>query len=329
MDHAAVVSFATPAMWAGFIAFVVAMLSLDLFVFGGRKAHKVPVKEAASWVLVWVSLALSFAALMWTYLKATHGAAFAHTKTLEFLAGYLIEQSLSIDNMFVFVMIFGYFAVPAELQRRVLLYGVLGAIVMRAGMILAGVWLVQQFAWILYAFGAFLVLTGIKMLIVADAAPDLEKNPLLRFLRKRMRITPDFHGERFFIRIKGVLWATPMFLVLMLIEASDLVFAVDSIPAIFAVTTDPFIVFTSNIFAIMGLRALYFLLADMAERFHLLKYGLAIVLVFVGSKMLILPWFHVPIGWSLSIVGSIILASVMASIYFSRRASPSLSGDST
>ena len=311
-------SFATGPMWAGFIAFVLAMLALDLFVFGGRKSHKVSVKEAATWVAVWVSLALAFAGLLWWYLNDTQGAEVAQKKTLEFLAGYLIEQSLSVDNMFVFVMIFGYFAVPPELQRRVLLYGVLGAIVMRAGMILAGVWLVQQFAWILYVFGAFLVITGIKMIIFAEADPDLEKNPLLRWLRGHLRITSGFHGESFFVRQNGILWATPMFLVLVLIEASDVVFAVDSIPAIFAVTTDPFIVFTSNIFAIMGLRALYFLLADMADRFHLLKYGLAIVLVFIGGKMLVMPWFHMPIQWSLAIVGSIIAVSVVASLALSK-----------
>jgi tellurite resistance protein TerC len=311
-------SFATAPMWAGFIAFVIAMLALDLFVFGGRKAHRVSVKEALAWVIAWICLALAFAALLWWYLNGTQGAEIAQKKTLEFLAGYLIEQSLSVDNMFVFVMIFGYFAVPPELQRRVLLYGVLGAIVMRAGMILAGVWLVGQFAWILYVFGAFLVITGIKMLIFAESSPDLEKNPLLRWLRGHLRIMPTFHGESFFVRQNGILWATPMFLVLVLIEASDVVFAVDSIPAIFAVTTDPFIVFTSNIFAIMGLRALYFLLADMADRFHLLKYGLAIVLVFIGGKMLAMPWFHMPIQWSLSIVGSIILVSVVASLALSR-----------
>jgi tellurite resistance protein TerC len=189
---------------------------------------------------------------------------------------------------------------------------------MRAGMILAGVWLVNQFAWILYLFGAFLVITGIKMLIFAESEPDLEQNPLLRWLRNHLRITSGFHGESFFVRQNGVLWATPMFLVLILIEASDVVFAVDSIPAIFAVTTDPFIVFTSNIFAIMGLRALYFLLADMADRFHLLKYGLAIVLVFIGGKMLAMPWYHMPIQWSLSIVGCIILTSVAASLILSK-----------
>ncbi len=313
----AIDSFANPAMWWGFIAFVLIMLALDLFVFGGRKAHRVSVKEALAWVIAWVSLALCFAGLLFWYLNDTQGAEVARRKTLEFLAGYLIEQSLSVDNMFVFVMIFSYFAVPPALQRRVLLYGVLGAIVMRAGMILAGVWLVQQFAWILYVFGAFLVITGIKMLVFADQEPDLDKNPLLRWLRGHMRITPEFHGEAFFVRLKGVLWATPMFLVLILIEASDLVFAVDSIPAIFAVTTDPFIVFTSNIFAIMGLRALYFLLADMADRFHLLKYGLAIVLVFIGGKMLAMPWFHMPIQWSLGIVALIIAASIALSLALS------------
>ena len=311
-------SFATGPMWAGFTVFILVMLALDLFVFGGRKSHKVTVKEALAWVITWVCLALAFAGLLWWHLNGTQGAEVAQKKTLEFLAGYLIEQSLSVDNMFVFVMIFGYFAVPPELQRRVLLYGVLGAIVMRAGMIFAGVWLVEQFAWILYVFGGFLVITGIKMLIFAEAQPDLDQNPLLRWLRGHLRLTPEFHGERFFVRQSGILWATPMFLVLLLIEASDLVFAVDSIPAIFAVTTDPFIVFTSNIFAIMGLRALYFLLADMADRFHLLKYGLAIVLVFIGGKMLVMPWFHMPIQWSLSIVASIILVSVLASLALSK-----------
>ena len=312
-------SFATGPMWAGFIVFVLVMLALDLFVLGGRKAHRVSVKEAASWVVAWVALAIAFGALLWWYLDGTAGRAVANGKALEFLTGYLIEQSLSVDNMFVFVMIFSYFAVPPELQRRVLLYGVLGAIVMRAGMILAGVWLVSEFAWILYVFGLFLVVTGIKMLVFAEHKPDLEKNPLLRWLRSHMRITEGFHGEAFFVRIGGLRYATPMFLVLILIEASDLVFAVDSIPAIFAVTTDPFIVFTSNIFAIMGLRAMYFLLADMADRFHLLKYGLAIVLVFIGGKMLAMPWFHMPIQWSLGIVGSIILISVILSLKLSSR----------
>ena len=311
--------FATAPMWAGFIAFVLAMLALDLFVLGGKKVHRVSATEASAWVVAWVGLALAFGALLWWYLDGSLGREVANRKALEFVTGYLIEQSLSVDNMFVFVMIFTYFVVPPELQRRVLLYGVLGAIVMRAGMILAGVWLVQEFAWVLYVFGAFLVATGIKMLVFADKKPDLERNPLLRWLRGHMRITPGFHGQSFFVRQQGLLYATPMFLVLVLIEASDLVFAVDSIPAIFAVTTAPFIVFTSNIFAIMGLRALYFLLADMADRFHLLKYGLAIVLVFIGGKMLVIPWFHMPVHWSLAIVASIIAMSVVLSLTLSGR----------
>lgn len=322
-DPSSLVSVATGPMWAGFIAFVLLMLALDLFVFGGRRSHRVALREALAWVCTWSALALGFAALLWWHLNGSLGAPAAQQKTLEFLTGYLIELSLSVDNMFVFVMIFGYFAVPPEMQRRVLLYGVLSAIVLRAAVILVGVWLVQEFAWLLYVFGAFLVITGIKMLIFADHQPDLDKNPLLRWLRAHLRITPTFHGERFFVRLNKVLWATPMFLVLVLIEASDLVFAVDSIPAIFAVTTDPFIVFTSNIFAILGLRAMYFVLADMAGRFDLLKYGLAIVLVFIGGKMLAAPWWHFPVQWSLGIVGLIILASVVLSLVRSSARNPS------
>ncbi|AZE30401.1 Alkaline induced inner membrane protein Alx [Pseudomonas chlororaphis subsp. aureofaciens] len=307
-----------PWMWFAFIAFVLAMLALDLFVLGGRKAHRVSVREASCWVIAWSTLAMVFAGLLWWYLEAEFGPEIARHKTLEFLTGYLIEQSLSIDNMFIFVMIFGYFAVPPELQRRVLLYGVLGAIVMRGAMIFAGVWLVSQFTWLLYAFGVFLIITGIKMLLFAHQQPDLARNPLLRWVQGHLRITKRFHDEHFFVLQNGRRWATPMFLVLVLIEASDLMFAVDSIPAIFAITTDPFIVFTSNIFAIMGLRALYFLLADMADRFHLLKYGLAIVLVFIGTKMTLMPWLHMPVEWSLAVVGGIILASVLLSLIKSR-----------
>ncbi|WP_462388579.1 TerC family protein [Acidovorax sp. Q11] len=315
-------SLATAPMWAGFIAFVLTMLALDLFVLGGNKAHRVSAKEAASWATAWVAMASTFGALLWWYLDSTVGREIANRKALEFFTGYLIEQALSVDNMFVFVMIFTYFAVPRELQRRVLLYGVLGAIAMRAVMILGGVWLVSEFAWVLYVFGLFLVVTGVKMLVMADQKPDLDQNPLLRWLRGHMRITPGFHGQAFFVNINGLRYATPMFLVLVMIEASDLVFAMDSIPAIFAVTTDPFIVFTSNIFAVMGLRALYFLLADMAERFHLLKYGLALVLIYIGGKMLAMPWFHMPVQWSLSIVGAIILISVVLSLKFSGHRPP-------
>ena len=316
------VSIGEPWMWAAFVGFVLVMLALDLFVLGGRKAHRVSVKEAAAWSLVWVSLALAFNAGLWWHLNGTVGEEIADRKALEFLTGYLIEKSLSVDNIFVFLLIFSSFHVAAEYQRRVLLYGVLGAIVMRAVMILAGAWLVREFHWVLYIFGAFLVITGLRMLVMAEKEPDLEKNPLLRFARRHLRITEDYHGERFTLVKDGVRWFTPLFLVLLLVEASDLVFAVDSIPAIFAITTDPFIVFTSNIFAILGLRALYFLLADVAGRFHLLKYGLAMVLTFIGTKMLIAPWYHVPVAASLAIVAVLIGASVIASLCATRPRAP-------
>ncbi len=307
-------TFATMPMWAGFVGFVLVVLALDLYVLGGRHAHRVAPREALCWVGVWIALATLFGGLLWWYLDATLGRAVAHRKTLEFYTGYLIELSLSVDNMFVFSLIFGYFAVPLELQRRVLLYGVLGAIVMRVCMILAGVWLLSRFDWLFYVFGLLLVFTGVRMLVHADHQPDIARNPLVRLLRSSMLITKDYHGESFFVRIGGLRYATPMFVVLLMIEASDVVFAVDSIPAIFAVTTDPFLVFTSNIFAIMGLRALYFLLADMRERFRYLKHGLAAVLIIIGGKMLAAPWFHLPVQWSLGAVGLILLASVGASL---------------
>lgn len=312
-------SFATGPMWAAFIAFVLAMLALDMFVLGGQKAHKVNVKEAAIWTLVWVSLALVFNAGLWWYLNGTAGQEVADRKALEFLTGYLIEKSLSVDNVFIFLLIFSSFHVPAEYQRRVLVYGVLGAIVLRAIMILVGAWVVQEFSWVLYLFGAFLVITGVRMLVAAEKEPDLNKNPVLKFARQHLRISEEDHGERFTVMKDGVRYFTPLFLVLILIEVSDLVFAVDSIPAIFAITTDPFIVFTSNIFAIMGLRALYFLLADVAERFHLLKYGLAMVLTFIGSKMLVAPWYHVPVAASLVIVVVLIGGSMVASLVATRK----------
>lgn len=307
-------TFATPLMWAGFIVFIVVMLCLDLFVFGGNKAAKVKPKQALGWVLIWATLAFSFAGLMWFYLNETQGAQVAQEKTMEFLTGYLIEQTLSIDNMFVFVTIFTFFAIPAHLQRRVLLWGVIGAIVMRAVMILLGVWLLAQFSWILYVFGVFLIFTAIKMLLAVEHKPNLADNPMVKMLHRVIRITPTLEGQKFFVKKAGVWWATPMFLVLVLIELTDLVFAIDSIPAIFAVTRDPFIVFTSNMFAMMGLRALYFLLADMNDRFHLLKYGLSLVLLFIGVKLLILPWFHIPIVWSLSLVVILVGSSMIASM---------------
>lgn len=306
-------------MWAVFVGFVLAMLAVDLFLVGGNKAHKVSFREAAAWTLVWVSLAMLFNLGLWWYLKGVYGSVVADARAMEFLTGYLIEKSLAVDNIFVFLMIFGFFAVPAEFQRRVLIYGVVGAIVMRAVMILAGAWLVQEFHWVLYLFGAFLVVTGIKMLMFAESEPDLASNPLLNWIKRHVRTTADYRGEKFWVRENGVRLFTPLFLVLVMIELSDVIFAVDSIPAIFAITTDPFIVFTSNIFAILGLRAMYFMLAGMADRFHLLKYGLAMVLVFVGVKMLIVDFYKIPIGLSLGIVGLIIASFMFASLWLTRK----------
>ena len=308
-------------MWAAFIAFVLVMLAVDLFLVGGNKAHKVGFREAAAWSFVWFALAMLFNLGLWWYLKGEYGAAVAEAKSLEFLTGYLIEKALAVDNIFVFLMIFTYFAVPAEYQRRVLIYGVIGAIVLRAIMILAGSWLVQEFHWILYLFGAFLVFTGVKMLMAAEAEPDLNDNKLIKWVKGHLRMTPDYRGEKFWVVENGVRIFTPLFLVLIMIELSDLIFAVDSIPAIFAITTDPFIVFTSNIFAILGLRAMYFMLAGLADRFHLLKYGLAMVLVFVGAKMLAADVYHVPVGLSLGIVALIIATFMFASLWVTRKRS--------
>ena len=307
-----------PWMWAVFIGFVLVMLAVDLFLVGGNKSHKVSFKEAAVWSAVWFVLAMLFNLGLWRYLNGVYSSEVADTKAMEFLTGYLIEKALAVDNIFVFLMIFTFFAVPAEFQRRVLIYGVIGAIVMRAIMIVAGAWLVQEFHWLLYLFGAFLVVTGIKMLMFAEVEPDLSKNPFVNWFKRHLRLTPDYRGEKFWVYENGVRVFTPLFLVLVMIELSDLIFAVDSIPAIFAITTDPFIVFTSNIFAILGLRAMYFMLAGMVERFHLLKYGLAMVLVFVGAKMLVVDLYKIPVGLSLGIVGLIIATFMFASLWVTR-----------
>jgi tellurite resistance protein TerC len=314
-------SIATWWMWSGFGLFVVAMLSIDMFALGRKGAHKVSAKEALAWSFIWFSLALLFGGALWAWLDHTSGRAIADAKTMEYLTGYLLEKTLAMDNIFVFVMLFSYFAVPIEYQKRVLVYGVLGAIVLRALMILLGAWLIAEFHWVLYVFGAFLLMTGIKMFIFADQEANLAQNPLLSWLRRHMRITDSYHGDKFWIVEKGVRWFTPMFLVLVLVEFSDVIFAMDSIPAIFAITSDPFIVFTSNIFAILGLRALYFLLADMADRFHLLKYGLAVVLIFVGTKMLIVEWFKVPVAISLAVIIAVLGISILLSLKATRHTS--------
>lgn len=310
---------AQPWMWGVFIAFVLAMCWIDAIALGGSRAHKVSVREAAAWSMVWVSLALAFDLGLWLYLSATAGPDVASARAMEFLAGYVIEKSLSVDNIFVFLLIFGHFSVPPQYQRKVLLYGVLGAIALRIAMILAGTWVVAQFSWVLYLFGVFLLVTGFRMLVAAEAEPDLEANPVLRLARKLLPFTNDFRKEKFSVRENGKRVFTPLLLVLLLIEVSDVIFAVDSIPAIFAVTTDPFIVFTSNIFAIMGLRALYFLLADMADRFHLLKFGLAFVLMFVGCKMLVVQWLHITTTVSLLVISALLGSSIVASLLASRK----------
>ena len=308
-------------MWCGFAAIVILLLLVDLLLVGGGKQHKVSLKEAAVWSLIWIGVALLFNGAIWWYLDANAGRELANQKAMEFFTGYLIEKALAVDNVFVWLMLFGYFAIPGELQRRVLLYGVLGAILMRTGMIFGGSWLISQFHWVLYLFGAFLVLTGAKMLWMADQEPDLASNPLLRWLRGHLKVTDRLHGEKFFVWQQGVRYVTPLFLVLILVEISDVIFAVDSIPAIFAITTDPFIVLTSNIFAIMGLRAMYFLLADFADRFVLLKYGLAVILLFIGAKMLLIDWVHIPIGLSLGVVALILIVSMLLSLRHSRATS--------
>ena len=308
-------------LWAFFIASVLVALFVDFVVLRKQGAHEVTVPEAIKWSVIWVALSFAFNALFWWALK-THDdpavAAEANTRAVEFLTGYLIEKSLAVDNIFVFLMIFTYFAVPPAYQKRVLMIGIVGAIVLRTVMILVGGLLIAKFHWILYVFGAFLLITGIKMWWFADETPDLAKNPLVLWLRRHMKITDTLEGERFFVRRQEgggwVRYATPLFLVLVLVELSDVIFAVDSIPAIFAITTDPFVVLTSNIFAILGLRAMYFLLADMADRFSLLKYGLALVLIFIGAKMLLIDVYKIPVLLSLGVVAAIIGTSVVLSL---------------
>ncbi len=306
-------------MWLGFLVCIAIMLAIDLFLLGSKKGHEVSVKESLAWVTVWITLALLFNFIFLWYLDKTQGSAIAHQKAMEFLTGYLIEKSLSVDNMFVFIMIFHYFNVPTIYQHRVLFLGVIGAIVMRLVLILAGVWLIAKFSWILYIFGLFLVISGIKMFVFAEQEPDLSKNKLLIWINKYCRVTDQYYAEKFFVLKQHKFYMTPLFLVLILIEISDLVFSVDSIPAIFAITTDPFIVYTSNIFAILGLRSLYFLLSKTSEKFSLLKYGLALILIFVGGKMLIAHWFKMPITVALAVVASILGVTVLLSIVQKRR----------
>lgn len=304
------ISIATPTMWVIFTLFVVLALIVDLLVLKANGPHKVSTREALLWSLAWIGLAVVFNLGLWWYLKDT-GNPDANRIGLEFMTGYLVEKALAVDNIFVFLMIFNYFAVPAPSQQRVLIYGVLGAIVLRAIMIFIGAALIQQFHWILYFFGLFLLATGAKMLWAAGQEPDLEKNPILRWITNHLPLTRQYSGEAFVVQEDGLKKYTPLFVVMVMVAFTDVIFAVDSIPAIFAITTDPFIVLTSNVFAVLGLRALYFLLAGMAEKFHLLAYGLALVLMFIGIKMLIVDFYKIPVGISLGVVAALI-ASAMA-----------------
>ena len=295
----------SPWMWGGFLVLIVAMLALDLGVLH-RKPHAVGTREALTWSVVWVSAALLFNVGVYFW--------FGPQRAVEFLTGYLIEKALSVDNIFIFLVIFSYFAVPAEYQHRVLFWGVLGAVVFRAIFVVLGAALLQTFHWIIWVFGGFLILTGIKILMQKNEEVHPERNPLIRLFRRFVPTVSEYHGARFWITQNGRRYATPLLLVLLTVEVTDIIFAVDSIPAIFAVTSDPFIVFTSNIFAILGLRALYFLLAGVVDRFQYLKVGLGLVLAFVGTKMVISEWYKIPAGVSLVIVVSILAASVIVSL---------------
>jgi tellurite resistance protein TerC len=292
-------------LWAGFGIFVLAMLVLDLGVFH-RKAHAVSFKEAMTWSAIWISLALLFAGGVFYFSGSQKG--------LEFLTGYLIEWSLSVDNIFVFLLIFSYFAVPAQYQHRVLFWGILGALVMRAIMIALGAALITEFHWVIYIFGALLIASGIKMALQKESGLHPENNPLVRLFRRIMPVTADFGGGKFFVLRNGVRYATPLFIALLMVESADLMFAVDSVPAIFAITTDPFIVYTSNVFAILGLRSLYFALSGVIQRFHYLKVGLSVILVFVGAKMLLTDFYKVPTLLSLGVVLFVLAISVVASL---------------
>jgi tellurite resistance protein TerC len=312
-------------LWFVFASIVLVALFVDFVVLKKQGAHEVTVPEALRWSAIWVAISLAFNGLLWWAFQQEQGTAVANTKALEFLTGYLIEKSLAVDNIFVFLMIFTYFAVPPAYQKRVLMIGIIGAIVLRTIMILVGGWLISQFHWILYVFGAFLFLTGVKMWWAADKESNLEDNPALKLLRRVLPVSERFDGERFWTVQRGKRIATPLLLVVALVGLTDVIFAVDSIPAIYAITTDPFIVLTSNILAILGLRAMYFLLAAMAAKFHLLSYGLAVVLVFIGTKMMLIDLYKIPVLVSLGVVVGILAITMIWSV----KTAPRIGGSKT
>ncbi|HEU5292812.1 MAG TPA: TerC family protein [Cyclobacteriaceae bacterium] len=297
-------------LWAGFNLFVLGMLALDLGIFH-RKSHTVTVKEALIWTGVWVTLALIFNLLIYSF--------FGEEKAVEFFTGYLIEKSLSVDNIFVIILIFSYFQVPQENQHKVLFWGILGALVMRAIFIFSGIELIHRFHWLVYIFGGFLIFTGVRMLTSDDSKIEPEKNPLIKLARRLFSVTHGFEGDRFFVKRDAKTWATPLFLVVILIEATDLIFAVDSIPAILAISDDPFIVYTSNVFAILGLRSLYFALSGIEKYFHYLKFGLSAILVFVGVKMCIVDFFKIPVEISLIVIVFILAIAMLSSVLFPKK----------
>ena len=309
-------------LYLAFFGLVAVMLLIDFLGFRQKQDQEVKLKTAAYWSIAWVSVATLFGAGLWLYLQQTAGITLANSKVMEYFAGYLLEKSLAIDNVFVWLMIFAAFAIPPNLQRKILLYGVLGAIVLRTLFIFIGAWFVQEFSWVLYIFGAFLLYTGFKFLQGQEQQSNIEEMALLKWLRKHIRITPQLDGHKFFVRQNGLLWATPLFLVLLLVEVSDVIFAVDSIPAIFAVTSDPFIVLTANLMAILGLRAMFFLLAGAATKMHYLPYGLGIILIFIGFKMLMLDVFHIPIWLSLGFIIITLAITAGLSIRYNQKQAP-------
>ena len=302
-------------LWATFVGIVLLSLFIDFVVLRKQGSQEIGVKEALNWSLVWIALSFLFNGLFWWAIKDETGSTeIANIKSLEFLTGYLIEKSLAVDNIFVFLLIFTYFAVPTHFQKRVLMIGIIGAIVLRTVMILVGGWLLSEFHWVLYVFGAFLILTGVKMWWAAGKEPNLDDNPALKLLRRLIPVSKNYDGENFWTLENGRKIATPLFMVICLIALTDVIFAVDSIPAIFAITNDPFIVLTSNVFAILGLRAMYFLLAAVANKFHLLNYGLALILVFIGAKMCLIDVYKIPVLFSLGVVVVILILTMILSV---------------
>ncbi len=297
--------FSQPQLWIGFNLFVLIMLALDLGVFH-RKSEEISVRDALTWTVIWIFLSMAFS--VFVYYE------FGSEKALEFVTGYVIEKSLSVDNIFVIILIFSYFHVPPAYQHKVLFWGILGALVMRVSFILAGIELIHKFHWLIYIFGGFLAFTGVKILTQGDVKLNPEKNPVVRFVRKLFRVTPDYESDHFFVRRDGLLWATPLFIVTVMIEATDLIFAVDSIPAILAISEDPFIVYTSNVFAILGLRSLYFAIAGIERYFAYLKYALSAILIFIGIKMCIVDFYKIPIQFSLAFIGGSLLIAIVASM---------------